>query len=143
MNVSADVRKLNPHLPSSALKRARLKDERKPDPKRFENELVEQLVKAGVEVPLREVKFCIHGRQWRFDMAWAEQRVAVEVDGGAWSQGRHTRGAGFKEDCIKLNHAAREGWKVLRFTTDMVTDGTAAEFVKETLDEVGTGKMAW
>jgi very-short-patch-repair endonuclease len=136
MTLSPDVAALNPHLNKSVLKRARVKGD--PDPKRFENKLIEQLAERGIEQPMREVKFCIHGRQWRFDLCWQEQRVAVEVDGGTWSGGRHNRGAGFKEDCIKLNHAAREGWKVLRFPTDMVTDGSAAEFIAETLDEIGT-----
>jgi very-short-patch-repair endonuclease len=141
VNVSADVQALNPGI---KLKGARLKDERpKPDPKRFENKLIEQLAKRGIEQPMREVVFCIHGRKWKFDLCWQEQRVAVEVDGGTWSGGRHTRGAGFKEDCIKLNHAAREGWKVLRFTTDMVTDESAADFVADTLKEIGTEVLKW
>jgi hypothetical protein len=141
MTIPDHLRALNPDL--KRVKRARLKSENKPDPKRFENELIEQLAKCGIEQPMREVMFCIHGRRWQFDLCWQDLRVAVEVDGGTWSGGRHSRGAGYKEDCIKLNHAAREGWKVLRFPTDMVTDGSAAEFIQETLAEIGTDKLGW
>lgn len=68
---------------------------------------------------------------WRFDFAWPAQCIAVEVEGGVWSDGRHVRPAGFTEDCKKYNAAARLGWRVLRYPTSLVNDGTA---VRETLD---------
>jgi very-short-patch-repair endonuclease len=68
-------------------------------------------------------------RRWRFDLAFPAQRVAVEVDGGAWVGGRHTSGAGFSEDCIKLSTAAAFGWRVLRFTPRQVHDGDALALV--------------
>jgi very-short-patch-repair endonuclease len=55
-------------------------------------------------------------RKWRFDMAWVREKIAIEVDGGAWSGGRHTRGAGFIKDHEKLNAATVLGWRVLRYT---------------------------
>lgn len=61
-------------------------------------------------------------RRWRFDFAWVRQRVAVEIEGGAWTQGRHTRGVGFGADCAKYNAATLAGWRVLRFTGDMLRD---------------------
>jgi len=66
----------------------------------------------------REFKF--HPtRNWKFDFAWPS-KVAVEVEGGAFSGGRHTRGAGFTEDCEKYNRAVLLGWKLLRFTPQML-----------------------
>ena len=59
-------------------------------------------------------------RKWRFDFAWPIERVAVELDGGVYSGGRHTRGSGFVKDCEKLNAATVRGWRVLRYTTDML-----------------------
>lgn len=59
-------------------------------------------------------------RKWRFDFAWPEQRVAVEIDGATWTQGRHTRGAGFERDCEKMNEAVLMGWRVLRFSGSML-----------------------
>ena len=59
-------------------------------------------------------------RKWRFDFAWEADKVAVELEGGAWSGGRHTRGAGFEDDCEKYNEATRLGWRVLRFTGSML-----------------------
>lgn len=54
-------------------------------------------------------------RKWRADFAIPSAKLLVEVDGGVWSGGRHTRGAGFVGDCEKLNAAACLGYRVLRF----------------------------
>jgi very-short-patch-repair endonuclease len=55
-------------------------------------------------------------RKWRFDFAWPENKRAMEVEGGVWTGGRHTRGSGFLKDCEKYNAAASLGWRVFRFT---------------------------
>ena len=77
--------------------------------------------------PLREHVF--HPtRKWRFDFAFPDNMLAVEIEGGYG--GRHQRG-GFKTDMEKYNAAAKLGWRVLRYTTRMVTDGTAINDVLE------------
>ena len=53
-------------------------------------------------------------RKWRFDYANIEHKIALEVDGGVWSNGRHTRGSGYVKDLEKFNHAAMLGWRVLK-----------------------------
>ena len=73
------------------------------------------------------------GRQWRFDFAFTADRVAVEIEGGTWTGGRHTRGSGFKSDCEKYNQAALLGWRVLRFTSSMITSGEAINTIKAAL----------
>lgn len=70
-------------------------------------------------------------RRWRFDFAWPLKMVAVEIEGGVWSNGRHTRGKGFIEDCIKYNEATVLGWRVLRVTSDMVRNGTAMKYIEQ------------
>lgn len=65
-------------------------------------------------------------RDWRFDFAWVEAQVAVEIDGGTWSGGRHTRGTGYAKDAEKLNEALVWGWRVLRFTTDQLNNEPCA-----------------
>jgi very-short-patch-repair endonuclease len=79
---------------------------------------------AGLPVPEGEVRF--HPtRKWRFDWGWEPWRVALEIDGGAFRGGRHTRGAGFVRDCEKINEAQLLGWMVLRVTPQQINDGTA------------------
>lgn len=66
--------------------------------------LVWQCEQVGLR-PVKEYRF--HPtRLWRFDMAFPERRVAVEIDGAVWTQGRHTRGSGYIADCEKLAEAA-------------------------------------
>jgi len=70
---------------------------------------------AGLPVPVAEFKF--HpSRKWRFDWAWTEKKVALEIDGGIWTRGRHTRGAGYLKDVEKFNAAAVLGWRVIKCT---------------------------
>ena len=72
-------------------------------------------------------------RKWRFDFAWPDRMVALEVEGGTWISGAHTRGRHFESDAEKYNEAALAGWKVLRVTTDMIEDGRALAFVERAL----------
>lgn len=64
-------------------------------------------------------------RRWRFDIAWPELFVAVEIEGGVWTGGRHVRGLGYENDLRKYNAANRLGWHVFRYTPKMVLDGDA------------------
>lgn len=70
-------------------------------------------------------------RRWRFDVAWPDERVAVELEGGTWLSGRHTQAQGFQGDCDKYNRAVELGWRVLRYTTNDVRQRSA-----EMLDQV-------
>ena len=75
----------------------------------------------GLPAPIAEMRF--HpARRWRFDFAWPDHRVAIEIEGGVWTGGRHTRGSGFVADCEKYNRAALAGWTVFRMTAEQVKD---------------------
>ena len=87
-----------------------------------------------VPVPMEEFRFS-PVRRYRFDFAWEPEKVAVEVEGGVWVRGRHTRGKGYESDCEKYNLAQRLGWLVLRYTPEMVKDGRAIEEIAATLRE--------
>ena len=56
-------------------------------------------------------------RKWAFDYAHPATKVAIELEGGIWTGGRHTNGAGFIGDCAKYNEAALLGWTVFRIPT--------------------------
>ena len=94
-----------------------------------ERTLAFQIKAIGLPAPEPEHHFA-PPRRWRFDFAWPDYNLAVEVEGGTWSRGRHTRGAGFEKDCEKYNEAALLGWTVLRFTTSMVEDGRAINMIE-------------
>lgn len=87
----------------------------------------------GLAPAEREYRFARPERQWRFDFAWPAALVAVEIEGGIWAKGRHTRGSGFTDDCEKYNAAALRGWRVFRFTDAMVESGAAINTIKAAL----------
>ncbi len=59
-------------------------------------------------------------RDWRADLAWVDQKLLVELEGGTFTGGRHVRPKGFADDCQKYNDAQRLGFKVFRYTSDMI-----------------------
>jgi hypothetical protein len=82
------------------------------------------------KLPVAEHKF--HPtRKWRFDFAFVPEKVALEVEGGVWTGGRHTRGAGFSGDMAKYNAAAILGWRILRVTPEQMRNGAVFGILKE------------
>ena len=85
--------------------------------------------------PVPEYKF--HPtRKWRFDWAWpsTHHKVALEIQGAIFVQGRHVRGAAMLKEFEKLNAAATLGWRILYATPKQVADGTALESVRAALE---------
>lgn len=66
----------------------------------------------GLPPPLFEYRF--HpSRKWRLDIAFPAERVGIEVQGGIFIAGRHTRGAALLKEWEKLNTLACMNWRVL------------------------------
>jgi len=84
----------------------------------------------GLPPPAREYRFAPPWC-WRFDYAWPERRLALEIEGGTWTGGRHVRGKGYERDCEKYNAAALASWMVLRVTTAMLKDGRALTLLQQ------------
>lgn len=103
-------------------------------PTNLEELLLFHIRDRGIPEPVTEHQF--HPtRKWRFDFAWPGRQLAAEVEGGTWGGGsRHTSGAGYQGDCEKYNSAAVMGWMVLRYTGDMVRDGTAIRQIVEIME---------
>jgi len=72
-------------------------------------------------------------RKWRFDFAIPELKIAIEIDGGVWTQGRHNRGSGYVKDLQKFNAAAAMGWLILKFTPDQLDKNETFQLIKETV----------
>lgn len=86
----------------------------------------------GVEA-VKELLFH-QGRNWRFDYAIPEHRIAIEVEGGVWSRGRHVRPQGFLKDMEKYNTAAMSGWLLLRVTPDELMTNKCFEMIKAAIE---------
>lgn len=87
-------------------------------------------------LPVPELEFKFHPtRKWRFDFAWPDARsysncfieeqdgpvaeyltckpLAMEVQGGIFVAGRHSRGAALLKEWEKLNAAAEMGYRII------------------------------
>lgn len=74
-------------------------------------------------------------RRWRFDFAWPEQMIALEIEGGIFIKGRHTSPHGFMADCEKYNTATLLGWKVIRVTSPQIKSGELLEWIKSAFED--------
>jgi len=79
-------------------------------------------------------------RRWRLDYLAFKQRpligkgCAIEIEGGAWVRGRHTRGKGFEADLEKYATATAMGITVFRFSPEQIKTGRAKDFLKRWLE---------
>lgn len=100
----------------------------------LERLLAFQLRALGITDFEREYHFAESiGRKWRFDFAFVDRKLAMEVDGAIWSGGRHVRGAGVERDAEKYSAAAALGWRVIRLTRSMVESGEGVRLVEQAL----------
>lgn len=85
-----------------------------------------QVKQAGIVQPVRQYPFakCI-SRLYRADFCWPDERLIVEIQGGIFVNGRHSRGMGYEADLERNSLAAMLGWKVLQFSPRHVKSGWA------------------
>ena len=87
-----------------------------------------ELILAGHGVKLeREYRFN-SARRFRADFAIIEHRILLEFEGAIFAAGRHVRGRGYSNDCEKYNSATCLGWRVLRYTSDMLRENPGRVF---------------
>lgn len=94
----------------------------------------------NLPIPVREHKFH-ETRKWRLDFAWLDYKIALEVNGGVWRNGRHTRGTGYINDLEKITELSLLGWIIIQVVPkDLMTDKTI-EYIKKALNlRVGNGQ---
>jgi very-short-patch-repair endonuclease len=94
--------------------------------------LAQQCQAIGLPQPETEVRF--HPtRKWRADFIWRKEKLIVEVDGGVFVGGRHSRGAGIETDCEKFAEAMALGYRVMRVTPRHVKNGQAIQWIEKVL----------
>lgn len=82
---------------------------------------------------VKELQFC-ETRKWRFDYAIPALKIAIEVEGGAWIQGRHNRAQGFIADMDKYNTAAAMGWRLLRATPQTLLKSKFLDLLRKAIN---------
>lgn len=73
-------------------------------------------------------------RRWRFDYAIPEYKIALEVEGGVWTGGRHTSPRGFLNDMEKYNTALLMGWRVFRTIPDELHTNATLQMLRSAIE---------
>jgi very-short-patch-repair endonuclease len=98
-------------------------------------ELLFQHIKlVGLPEPEREYRFA-PPRRYRADFAYPEQKILVEVQGGIYTRGAHSRGTGLERDYEKINLAQLNGFMVFQFSRKMIESGEAITVLEKALKE--------
>lgn len=82
---------------------------------------------------VKEYAFAAPARKWRFDHAWIDAKVALEIQGGLFRGGRHVRGAALLKEHEKLNAAAIAGWRLLYCSPKELETGEIFNTIKAAL----------
>lgn len=119
--------------PKQGSKRPKVKSQKVPN--EFEAKLARELRALKIEF---EQEFQFHpSRKWRADFHLVGKKILIEVEGGIWSGGRHTRGKGYIGDMEKYNSATMMGYQVIRFSTEQVKSGSAIEQIEKMVGDLG------
>ena len=97
-----------------------------------EDLLESQMQEAGLSGFVREYQ-AIEGRRFKWDFAFVEDRLLIEVQGAVWVKGGHSTGVGITRDCEKFSIASANKWFTIPVTTDHVKNGKALEWIKQFL----------
>jgi len=109
---------------------------------------------SGLPRPVREYRWAKglrnengRPRQWRFDFAWPDLKIACEVEGASGMMrpcrrcghpnpagGRHHTADGYAKDCEKYNAAHRLGWVVQRVVSRWIGNGIALRELRATFE---------
>lgn len=96
----------------------------------FNIDLLDQCRLLKIKLPISEFRFN-PPRKWRIDFCWPDEKIAVEIEGGIFSRGRHVRGLGFLKDLEKYNTITLMGYRLFRFTPQQVKNGEAIGLIRE------------
>jgi len=108
--------------------RPRLRHRDPKPPSRLEARFM-RIWEAAVGPPIERELLFHPGRRWRADFAHLPSRTLIEIEGGIWLRGRHTRPQGFLADIEKYFEAAMAGWRVLRLSERELTFATVARII--------------
>lgn len=109
-------------------KKAAKKPEKKP-----KADIFTTICKSDLRIEVVK-EFLFHPtRKWRFDYAIPEYKIALEVEGGVWTRGRHIRPQGFLGDIEKYNAGTLLGWRIFRVTPDDLCRMKTLEMLKQAI----------
>lgn len=122
---------------SKAVARSNVKQKFRPKVSKGEALLENHL--NALKIPFTK-EFRFHpDRKWQADFRIDDMPILVEVEGGVFSNGRHTRGEGYTKDCEKYSAAAVNGWFVIRGTTAQIKAGLVIQWIEKLIERLRGG----
>ena len=99
----------------------------------LENTFADLWVAYYPEIDLHSEYRFASPRRFRFDFACPSAKVAIEVNGGTWIEGRHSRGSGLVDEYEKINLASSLGWRVFHLCTNTIEDEAIYHMIAATI----------
>lgn len=97
---------------------------------RYHFKVFQQILKnEGIEL-IEEYRFS--ERRFRFDFANLKTKIAIEVEGGVYTNGAHGSVSGILRDIEKYNLATSMGWVVLRILPKDLTKSKTINLIIKT-----------
>lgn len=98
-------------------------------------------VAVGLGPGVRDRLIAARLQDWRYDLAWPRQcpvpglggGLAVEIQGGLWTGGRHTRGSGYEQDLLKGEAGLLLGWTIYYCSPRRIKSGDAVQAIEKLL----------
>ena len=88
---------------------------------------------ANLPLPVKEHQF--HDtRKWRFDYCYPDRKIAIEVEGGVYTNGAHGSITGILRDMEKYTEAAILGYRILRILPDKLASVSTIELIKRAIN---------
>lgn len=105
----------------------------KAETKTLEDQFAAQIVTHGLPEPVREFQFADTPVAWRWDFAFVQYRLLVEINGGIYQDPPtgHRSISGLLRDYAKLNAATQRHWWSMSFDNKAVESGEAILTVQE------------
>ncbi len=91
-------------------------------------------------IPETEVYFAKSiGRRWKFDIAWPDLKIALEIEGGVYQKNHHHVSVdGYESDCEKYTTAQiTYGYRIIRVTYAMHKRGVTLRWLDSALPMIG------
>jgi hypothetical protein len=105
----------------------------KAETKTLEDQFAVQIERYGLPEPVREYQFEDTPVAWRWDFAWPQYKLLVEINGGIYQDPPtgHRSISGLLRDYAKLNAATQRHWWSMSFDNKAVESGEAVLMVQD------------
>lgn len=133
LNITASKKKTRSR---NLVKTGDVNDERNIKNKLSKIDMFITLVRASLSIdPWPEFYFSMD-RQYRFDYAIPEYKIAIEQNGGIWSKGNsgHSSGKGIQRDMDKGALAASLGWTIISRSPDQMLTIETMDFIQSAIN---------